>query len=119
VHTIVTQVQQAMNSEVEQIQQPAQISATLLNAIQDAAKNNQPLRIEFDKDISVIIKVNKDGGIDAKFLPGDKAVEQYLRNNIPFLQQRFESQNIHYHELSYSNAKQQHQQNKKRNRRDK
>ena len=72
-------------------------------------KTNQPFRIDFDKDVSVIIKVNKDGSIAANFIPGDKAVEQYLRNNISFLRQRFDEQNLSYSQLSYSNSRQQQQ----------
>lgn len=77
-------------------------------------KNNQAFRIDFDKDVSVIIKVNKDGSIMANFIPGDKAVEQYLKNNIAFLRQRFDEQNLEYSQLSYSNSKQQQQQNRKK-----
>ena len=77
-------------------------------------KTNQPFRIDFDKDVSVIIKVNKDGSLAANFIPGDKAVEQYLRNNIASLRQRFDDQNLPYSELSYSNQNRQ-QQERRRN----
>lgn len=46
----------------------------------------------------------------ANFIPGDKAVEQYLKNNIASLRQRFDEQNLQYSELSYSNSRQQQQQ---------
>ena len=66
------------------------------------------------KDIAVIIKVNKDGSLMANFIPGDKAVEQYLRNNIASLRQRFDEENLSYSELSYSNSKNQQQQKRKK-----
>ncbi len=109
------QIQQALDSGVENLQQPAKVSATLLNAITEAAKNNQPVRIDFDKDVSVIIRVNSDGSISAKFIPGDKAAEQYLRNNIGLLKERFDEQDIPYQDLSHSNAKQQQQQRRNKN----
>ena len=81
-----------------------------MEKLSESMKTNQPFRIDFDKDVSVIIKVNKDGSIAANFIPGDKAVEQYLRNNISFLRQRFDEQNLSYSQLSYSNSRQQQQQ---------
>ena len=78
-----------------------------MNKLADSMKNNQAFRIDFDKDVSVIIKVNKDGSLMANFIPGDKAVEQYLKNNIASLRQRFDEQNLQYSQLSYSNSRQQ------------
>lgn len=94
-----------------------QVSSVLMDKLAESLKTNQPFRIDFDKDVSVIIKVNKDGSIAANFIPGDKAVEQYLRNNIGFLKQRFDDENLSYSQLSYSNSRnqQQKQQNKKEN----
>ena len=81
-----------------------------MDKLAESMKTNKPFRIDFDKDVSVIIKVNKDGSLAANFIPGDKAVEQYLRNNISFLRQRFDEQNLSYSQLSYSNSRQQQQQ---------
>ena len=39
--------------------------------------------------------------------PGDKAAEEYLKNNLPYLKSRFDEQNIPYKELSYRQQKQQ------------
>lgn len=81
-----------------------------MDKLAESMKTNQPFRIDFDKDVSVIIKVNKDGSLAANFIPGDKAVEQYLRNNIASLRQRFDEQDLSYTQLSYSNSRQQQQQ---------
>ena len=94
----------------QNIQQNVQVSSVLMDKLAESMKTNQPFRIDFDKDVSVIIKVNKDGSLSANFIPGDKAVEQYLRNNISFLKQRFDEQNLSYSQLSYSNSRQQQQQ---------
>lgn len=101
-------------SDASGVQKSVQVSATLMNSLSEAVKTNQPLRIDFDKDISVIIKVDKQGKISAEFIPGDAAVENYLRNNVPILKQRFDEQGLNYNELSYR-QRQQNQRNNKEN----
>lgn len=97
-----------------QAAQSVKVSSVLMEKLAESMKTNQPFRIDFDKDVSVIIKVNKDGSLSANFIPGDKAVEQYLRNNISFLKQRFDDENLRYSELSYSNSRNQQQQRRKK-----
>ena len=94
-----------------------QVSSVLMEKLAESLKTNQPFRIDFDKDVSVIIKVNKDGSLSANFIPGDKAVEQYLRNNISTLRQRFDEENLPYSELSYGrhNGRERQNRNKKEN----
>lgn len=108
--SIASQIQTQMADGNQNIQQNVKVSSVLMEKLSESMKTNQPFRIDFDKDVSVIIKVNKDGRIAANFIPGDKAVEQYLRNNISFLRQRFDEQNLSYSQLSYSNSRQQQQQ---------
>ena len=116
--SIASQFQQMSEVNVQAAEKTAKVSATMMNMLSESLKTNQPFRIDFDKDISVILKVNKDGSIMANFIPGDKAVEEYLKNNIGFLRQRFDDQNLSYSQLSYSKHKQQQEQqskNKKEN----
>ena len=116
--SIASQFQQMSEANVQAAEKTAKVSATMMNMLSESLKTNQPFRIDFDKDISVILKVNKDGSIMANFIPGDKAVEEYLKNNIGFLRQRFDDQNLSYSQLSYSKHKQQQEQqskNKKEN----
>lgn len=108
--SIASQIQTQMAEGSQNIQQNVKVSSVLMEKLSESLKTNQPFRIDFDKDVSVIIKVNKDGSLAANFIPGDKAVEQYLRNNISFLRQRFDEQNLSYSQLSYSNSRQQQQQ---------
>lgn len=108
--SIASQIQTQMAEGSQNIQQNVKVSSVLMEKLSESMKTNQPFRIDFDKDVSVIIKVNKDGSLAANFIPGDKAVEQYLRNNISFLRQRFDEQNLSYSQLSYSNSRQQQQQ---------
>ena len=85
--------------------QSAQVSKTLLNALKESQENNKAFRVDFDKDISVVLRVNKDGHISAEFLPGDEAVEQYLKSNIPLLKQKFSDEGLEYDNLSYRQHK--------------
>lgn len=105
--SIASEFQKSLSQgNIQQTQSTAKASAALIAALQESAKTHQPFRIDFDKDVSVILRVDKDGSINANFIPGDKAVEAYLRNNIDFLKQRFNEENIAYGELNYSQSRQ-------------
>ena len=108
--SIAANISDQMAEGAQNIQKNVQVSSVLMDKLAESMKTNQPFRIDFDKDVSVIIKVNKDGSLAANFIPGDKAVEQYLRNNIASLRQRFDEQDLSYTQLSYSNLRQQQQQ---------
>lgn len=101
--------------KTEATQQTVQVSATLLDSINESYKTNKPFRIDFDSDVAVIMKVDKDGILSANFIPGNAAVENYLRNNMPILQQNFNNQNLPYNELSYSKQQKQGQQERQQN----
>lgn len=114
--SIAGELQKALDAgNVQQVQSTAKASAALIAALQESSKTNQPFRIDFDKDVSVIIKVDKDGKINANFIPGDKAVENYLRNNIELLKNRFNEENIAYGDLNYSKSKQEKEEQRKQN----
>lgn len=114
---ITTQAQNLLNqgTDVREVQQNVKISETLLNALNTAKENNQPLRIDFDQNIAVILRVGKDGALAANFIPGDKAVEQYLRNNIESLKNTFRENELPYSDLSYSNRGSKQQKENRRN----
>lgn len=118
VQNITAQAQNMLNQGVDakEVKQNVQISETLLNAINIAKENNQPLRIDFDQNMSVIMRFGKDGAIAANFIPGDKAVEQYLRNNIESLKNTFRENDLPYSDLSYSNRGGRQQKENRRNR---
>jgi hypothetical protein len=108
------QIEGELVQNSQNVQRNVQVSSILMDKLNESLKTNRPFRIDFDKDISVIIKVNRDGSLAANFIPGDKAVEQYLRNNIASLRQRFDEENLPYSELSYSNSRQNQQQRRKK-----
>ncbi len=111
---VVADLKGGIEENVQKASQNVKVSSTLMNALSEAVKTNQPFRINLDKDVSIIIKVDKDGALSATFIPGDKAVEEYLRQNISTLRQRFDDQELPYKDLSYSKQKQ-NQQNRRQN----
>jgi hypothetical protein len=111
---IMNEVSSEIVENSKNIQQNLRVSSVLMEKLSESLKTNKPFRIDFDKDVSVIIRVNKDGSLAANFIPGDKAVEQYLKNNIASLRQRFDEENLSYSELTYSNSKNGQQQRRKK-----
>ena len=112
---VMTDLKSNTEQTIQKASQHVKVSSTLMNALNEAVKSNQPVRINLDKDVSVIIKVDKDGALSATFIPGDKAVEEYLRQNISTLRQRFDEQELSYRDLSYSRQKQNQEQNRRNN----
>ncbi len=106
---------QMQHGNIKMVQSTAKSSIALIEALKESSKNHQAFRIDFDKDISVIMQVDKGGKINANFIPGDKAVEAYLRNNIDFLRQRFDEENIAYGDLTYSQSRRQKQEQENKN----
>jgi len=91
-----------------------QATNSLLNMLQTSLDTKKPIRLDFDKDITVILKLDKEGKIQAHFIPGSSAVENYLKNNIPSLKQSFDEQEINYSYLGYSQNKNNNQKKRKK-----
>ncbi len=102
------------NIDTQQALKSYQVSKTLADLIAKSMKDNQPVRIDFDNNISVIIKISREGKISADFLPSSQVAEAYLKENLPLLRQRFDDNNIEYDEL---NERRQKQDDDKENRR--
>ena len=107
-----------MSENVKQTQKSAQVSKTLADMLAKSMKDNQPIRIDFDNNISVIIKVSKEGKISADFLPSSQIAEAYLKENLPLLKQRFDENNIQYDELNQRKQRQEDKDNRKKGRKD-
>ena len=84
-----------------------QINATqsLLNMISTSYTTNKPIRLDFGESVTVILKLDHKGQIQAHFIPGTPEAEAYLKNNIPSLKQVFDDENINYSYLGYSKNK--------------
>ena len=102
-----------MNS-VTNSQKSSQVSKTLADMLAKSMEDNKPIRINFDNDISVIIKVSKNGKISADFLPSSQIAEAYLKENLPILKQRFDDNNIDYEELNHRKQEQQDDRNNRK-----
>ncbi len=78
-----------------------EVSKTLGDVLLKSAENNKALRLDFDNEVTVILRVAKDGKLDASFIPNNHEVENYLKNNIDYLKARFTEQNIAYSNINY------------------
>lgn len=87
---------------------------SLLNMLQTSYDSKKPIRLDFDKDITVILKLDRHGKIQAHFIPGSNAVEEYLKQNIPSLKEIFDKENINYSYLGYSQNKNENSKRQKR-----
>ena len=87
------------------VEKSVQISKTLADLLAKAMNDNQPIRINFDNNISVIIRISREGKIRADFLPSSQVAEAYLKENLPLLRQKFEDNNIDYESLNQRERK--------------
>lgn len=90
-------------------------SKVLTDLINKAYNDQKPVRIDFDNKVSVILRVDSKGKVSAEFIPGDKAVEAYLKSNIGYLKQRFDDQNLPYNDLLYRHSNQNNQNRERQN----
>lgn len=97
-------------------QKTVEVTNQLTSLIEKAQKTQKPVRITFDNDVSVVIKIDKHGKVSAEFIPGSLEVENYLRNNIASLKQKFDEQNLPYNDLFYrqNNGKQNRNKDKRK-----
>ena len=93
------------NLAPEAAQKSVQVSKTLADMLAKSMDSQQPVRIDFDNDISVIIRISRDGKVSAEFLPSSQVAEAYLKENLPLLRQKFDDNNIKYDDLSQRNQR--------------
>ena len=103
---------------VQHADKSSNVSKTLADLIAKSMNDNKPIRIDFDNNISVIIKITREGKISADFLPSSQIAEAYLKENLPLLKQRFDDNNIDYGELNQRKQQKQESDNKKKGRKD-
>ena len=91
-----------------------QVSKTLADLIAKSMENNQPVRIDFDNNISVIIRISREGKLSADFLPSSQVAEAYLKENLPLLRQKFDDNNIEYDSLNQRERRHSDKENNKK-----
>ncbi len=97
---------------VVQTEKPMEVSRTLVNLLEKAQSTQKPVRLDFDNNITLVLKVNNQGVLNAAFFPSDTAAEQYLRNNIPLLKNELDAKNITYGSLNYFSRQKNNQKEK-------
>ena len=90
-------------------------TTSLLNMLQTSLDTKKPIRLDFGSDVTVILKLDKEGKIQAHFIPGTSEVENYLKNNIACLKQTFDEEEINYSHLGYSKHKNNKEQENSKN----
>lgn len=109
-------VVQTQIAQTSASQKTVEVTNQLTELIQKAQSTQKPVRISFDNDVSVVLKIDKHGKVTAEFIPGSVEVENYLRNNISSLRQKFDEQNLPYNDLFYrQNDKHNDRQNRRQN----
>ena len=104
-------------NEVKNAEASSKVSKTLADLLAKSMNENKPVRIDFDNNISVIIRISREGKLSADFLPSSQVAEAYLKENLPLLRQRFDDNNIEYDELNQRRQKQDNQsENRKKGR---
>ena len=97
-------IQSVVQTEIVQtqaVQKSAAVTNQVVNLIEQAQKTQKPVRISFDNDISVVLKIDKKGKVSAEFIPGSIEAEKYLTANVSMLKQRFDEQNLPYSNITY------------------
>ena len=64
-------------------------------------KSQKPVRLDFNGNSSVILKMNNNGKLIAEFISNDKAMEYALKSSIPNLKDKLDSEGIPYEEIFY------------------
>ena len=105
-------------NDIQGAEKSSRVSKALADLLAKSMNDNKPVRIDFDNNISVIIKIDRAGKISADFLPSSQVAEAYLKENLPLLRQRFDDSNIDYNELNQRQRKQDNQENRKKERKD-
>ncbi|MDD3013093.1 MAG: hypothetical protein PHC34_05260 [Candidatus Gastranaerophilales bacterium] len=82
------------------------ISKSLVNLIDYASKTQKPVRLDFEGNSTVILKVDKEGKLTAEFISSDRAMESLLKNSIPQLRNKMDNEGIPYKNISYKEQSQ-------------
>ncbi|EKE03992.1 MAG: hypothetical protein ACD_20C00122G0014 [uncultured bacterium] len=91
------------------------VSKGLSDLIEYAYKSQKPVRLDFEGNSSIILRINNEGKLSAEFMSSNKAMEYILKNSIPHLRNRLDSEGIPYKEVVYRDRnKKQNQQEQER-----
>ena len=78
-----------------------EVSKTLSALIEYSFKANKPIRVDFNENSSVILKMHNNGKLIAEFISNDKAMEYVLKSSIPGLKDKFDGEGIPYEKIAF------------------
>lgn len=76
-------------------------SKTLFNLIDYSYKTQKPIRLDFEGNSSVILKIDKEGKLSAEFIAGTRGMEILIKENIQNLRNKLDSEGVFYKEITY------------------
>ncbi|OGI00091.1 MAG: hypothetical protein A2Y25_04170 [Candidatus Melainabacteria bacterium GWF2_37_15] len=108
-----------INPQEEGVQQVSyktlNFSKGLFNLVEYSFNTQKPVRLSFEGDSAVILKINTDGKLTAEFISNDAAMEYALKSSIPALKQKMDAEGLPYEEIYYRDDNK----NQNKNKRDK
>lgn len=81
------------------------LSRKFVALLKDSIINNKVFRIDFDNDISVIIRVNKEGQLSVELQTKDEEMARHIKENLYILREKFDALNVKYDEISIKEKK--------------
>ena len=76
-------------------------SKSLQNLLEYAFLTNKPIRLDFAKNLTIILQIDTAGMVSAQFISREKAMDTILKNNLPLLKKKLDSSKIKYKKISY------------------
>jgi len=89
------------NENGEKILENLNFSKRMMDMVEYLYTSNRPLRLDFADDLSIILRIDRQGQISAEFIATSKAMEYLLKTNIPLLKQKLDSAGIKYKKIYY------------------
>lgn len=81
------------------------LSRKFLALLKDSIINNKIFRIDFDNDVSIIIRINKEGKLNVELQTTDDNLALHIKENLHILREKFEELNVKYDEISIKEMK--------------
>lgn len=101
------------NQSGQVLQSNLNISKDFFNVIDYAFKSQKPVRLDFEGNSSLILRISTEGKLSAEFISSNEAMKNLIKDGIPRLKDKLDSEGIPYNDIFYRDD------NKKQNRNNK
>ena len=81
------------------------LSRKFLALLRDSIINKKVFRIDFDNDISVIIRIDKNGKLNVELQTTNEEMAQNIKDNLHILREKFDALNVNYDKISLKEKK--------------